>query len=235
VQDLGFPNFAANTPLWLALLTTFIGAVSGAIIGRTPGKVAYDIVGITVFAFFLGVGGGLTRDLLLGNLPPLALRTPWYIVTVLGAVLLVLIVGRWIPVNGRIFVLLDAMTLGLYAVIGAQMAIEFGLPDVGAIVVGFLASIAGGVIVAVLRRETPSILIPSQPYAILALIGTVIYVLLDNYNGGLGALLCVGSVIVLRFVTMNWNMRTRSVRPLEAGSDPDDTPPLPRGARPHPE
>jgi uncharacterized membrane protein YeiH len=227
VQDLGFPNFAANTPLWLALLTTFIGAVSGAIIGRTPGKVAYDIVGITVFAFFLGVGGGLTRDLLLGNLPPLALRTPWYIVTVLGAVLLVLIVGRWIPVNGRIFVLLDAMTLGLYAVIGAQMAIEFGLPDVGAIVVGFLASIAGGVIVAVLRRETPSILIPSQPYAILALIGTVIYVLLDNYNGGLGALLCVGSVIVLRFVTMNWNMRTRGVRPLDARSDPDDTPPLP--------
>lgn len=216
--DLDFPNFAANTPLWLALLTTFIAAVSGAIIGRTPGKVAYDIVGITVFAFFLGVGGGLTRDILLGNLPPLALRTPWYIVTVLGAVVLVLIVGRWIPVNGKIFVLLDAMTLGLYAVVGAQMAIEFGLPDVGAIVVGFLASIAGGVIVAVLRRETPSILIPSQPYAILALIGTVIYVLLDNYNGGLGALLCVGSVVILRFVTMNWNMRTRSIRPLDAGT-----------------
>lgn len=216
--DLDFPNFAANTPLWLALVTTFIAAVSGAIIGRTPGKVAYDIVGITVFAFFLGVGGGLTRDILLGNLPPLALRTPWYIVTVLGAVVLVLFVGRWIPVNGKIFVLLDAMTLGLYAVVGAQMAIEFGLPDVGAIVVGFLASIAGGVIVAVLRRETPSILIPSQPYAILALIGTVIYVLLDNYNGGLGALLCVGSVVILRFVTMNWNMRTRSIRPLDRGT-----------------
>lgn len=218
MPELDVPNFAANTPLWLALLTTFIGAVSGAIIGRTPGKVAYDIVGITVFAFFLGVGGGLTRDILLGNLPPLALSTPWYILTVLAAVLLVLIVGRWIPVNGKVFVLLDALTLGLYAVVGAQMAIEFGLPDIGAIVVGFLASIAGGVIVAVLRRETPSILIPSQPYAILALIGTVIYVVLDNYNGGLGALLCVASVIVLRFVTMNWNLRTRSVRPLDPGS-----------------
>jgi uncharacterized membrane protein YeiH len=214
VASVDLPNIAANTPLWLALLTTFVGAVSGAVIGRTPGRTTYDIVGITVFAFFLGVGGGLTRDLLLGNLPPLALRSPWYVVTVLAAVVLVLLIGRWIRVQGWTFILLDALTLGLYAVIAAQLAIEFGLPDIGAIVVGFLASISGGVMVAILRGETPQILRPSQPYAILALIGTTLYVLFDQINGAAAALLCVGSVIVLRFVTLNWNVRTRSVRPL---------------------
>lgn len=215
------PNIAANTPLWLALVTTFVAAVSGAILGRTPGKVTYDIVGIVVFAFFLGLGGGITRDLLLGNLPPLALQSPWYVVTVMGAVIVVLLIGRWIPVDGWIFTVLDALALGLYAVIAAQMAIEFGLPDVGAIVVGFLASIAGGVIVAVLRGETPEILRPGRPYAILALIGTTLYVLLDQFSGGLAAILCVGSVIALRFITTNWNVRTRSLRPLQQDPEKD--------------
>lgn len=217
-----FPNIASNTPLWLALFTTFVAAVSGAILGRTPGKVNYDIVGIVVFAFFLGLGGGITRDVLLGNLPPLALRSPWYIVTVLASVVLVLLFGRWFPVNGWIFILLDAMALGLYAVIAAQMAIEFGLPDIGAIVVGFLASIAGGVIVAVLRGETPEILRPSQPYAILSLIGSTLYVLLDQFNGGIAAIICVGSVVLLRFITLNWNVRTHSLRPIKP-ADASDT------------
>lgn len=211
------PNIASNTPLWLALVTTFIAAVSGALVGRAPGRVKYDIVGIVIFAFFLGLGGGITRDVLLGNVPPLALRSPWYVVTVLGAVIVVLLVGRWIPVNGWIFVLLDALALGLYGVIAAQMAIEFGLDDVGALTVGFLAAIAGGVIVAVLRGETPEILRPSAPYAILVLIGVGIYVLLDNVNAGIAAFLCVGSVITLRFVTLRWGIRTHAVRPI----DPD--------------
>ena len=188
--------------------------MTGAILGRTPGRVNYDIVGVFVFAFFLGVGGGLTRDLLLGNLPPLALRTPWYIVTVAAAVLLVLTVGRWIPRESWGFVLLDALSLGLYAVIAAQMALEFGLPAIGAILVGFLAAISGGVIVSILRGETPEILQPSKPYALLAVVGATIYVLTVPYVGGLAALLCLGSVVVLRFVTLNWNVSTKSVRPI---------------------
>lgn len=211
------PNIAANTPLWLALVTTFVAAVSGAILGRQPGRVSYDIVGVTVFAFVLGLGGGITRDLLLGNLPPLALRSPWYVVTVLGAVVTVLIVGRWIRVGSWTFILLDALALGLYAVIAAQLAVEFGLPDIGAITVGALAAVTGGVLVSLMRGETPEILLPSQPYALLAVIGATVYVVLDQFNGGIAALTCLLSVITLRFVTLRWNLRTRSVRPLPAG------------------
>lgn len=211
------PNIAANTPLWLALVTTFVAAVSGAILGRQPGRVGYDIVGVTVFAFVLGLGGGITRDVLLGNLPPLALRSPWYVVAVLGAVVAVLLLGRWIRVGSWTFVLLDALALGLYAVIAAQLAIEFGLPEIGAITVGFLAAVTGGVVVSLLRGETPQILLPSQPYALLAVIGATVYVLLDQFNGGLAALACLLSVISLRVVTLRWDLRTHSVKPLPSG------------------
>lgn len=222
MPTIDVPNIAANTPLWLALVTTFVAAVSGAILGRQPGRVSYDIVGVAVFAFILGLGGGITRDVLLGNLPPLALRSPWYVATVLGAVAAVLIAGRWIRVGSWTFILLDALALGLYAVIAAQLAVEFGLPDIGAITVGFLAAITGGVIVSLMRGETPQILMPSQPYALLALIGATVYVLLDQFSGGLAALACLASVIVLRFVTLRWDLRTHSVRPLPS---PDTDPP----------
>jgi uncharacterized membrane protein YeiH len=217
------PNIAANTPLWLALVTTFVAAVSGAILGRQPARVSYDIVGVTVFAFVLGLGGGITRDVLLGNLPPLALRSPWYVVTVLGAVAFVLLVGRWISVDSWTFILLDALALALYAVIAAQLAVEFGLPDIGAITVGFLAAISGGVFVSLLRGETPQILLPSQPYALLAVIGATIYVVIDEFNGGIAAFACLASVIVLRFVTLKWNLQTKGVRPLPGGK-PEATP-----------
>lgn len=216
---MALPNIAANTPLWLALVTTFVAALSGAILGRQPSRVSYDFVGVTVFAFVLGLGGGITRDVLLGNLPPLALRSPWYVVTVLAAVATVLVVGRWIKVGSWTFILLDALALGLYAVIAAQLAIEFGLPDIGAITVGFLAAITGGAVVSLLRGETPQILLPSQPYALLALVGATVYVLLDQFSGGLAALACLASVIALRVIAVRWDVRTRSVRPLRGPED----------------
>lgn len=222
VHLIDLPNIAANTPLWLALVTTFVAALSGAILGRQPSRVSYDIVGVAVFAFVLGLGGGITRDLLLGNLPPLALRSPWYLAAVLAAVVTVLVIGRWIRVGSWTFIVLDALALGLYAVIAAQMAIEFGLPDIGAITVGFLAAVTGGAVVSVLRGETPQILLPSQPYALLAAVGATVYVLLDQFSGGLAALACLGSVISLRVITLRWDLRTHSVRPLPTG-EPDES------------
>ena len=229
MPQIDLPNIAANTPLWLALLTTFVAALSGAILGRQPSRVSYDFVGVVVFAFVLGLGGGITRDVLLGNLPPLALRSPWYVVTVLAAVVTVLVVGRWIRVGSWTFILLDALALGLYAVIAAQLALEFGLPDIGAITVGVLAAVTGGALVSLLRGETPQILLPSQPYALLAVIGATVYVLLDQFSGGIAALACLLSVIIVWVITVRWDLRTRSVRPLrkdESGghnaSEPDE-------------
>lgn len=210
------PNIAINTPLWLAILTTGVGAIQGAAIGRSDENesASIDVIGMSVFALFLGMGGGFVRDTMLGNTPFVALRTPWYLLTVIAAVVLVLLIGRWIPVGGALFTLFDALTLGLYSAIGTQYALDFKVSTVGALLVGTAAGIAGGVLVAILRNQTPAILVSGPPYAILALLSSAVYLSLAHLNGGIASFAAVTLVVVVRFVTLRLGIKTPTVHHL---------------------
>ena len=213
------PNLVWATPVWLALVTTLVGALQGAALGRRPGAMKVDIVGMFVFALFLGLGGGLVRDVMLGSFPVSALQSPWYTVMVIVAVVAMLVVGRWVPIDGRIFVALDALTLGLYAAIGTQKAITFHVSIAGAVIVGLFASLSGGVIVSVLQGVRPSLLAPSAPYGLLALGGIVVYLALVRVNSEAAALSCVAFVVVARFVTIHFGITSPAVPKLP---HPDD-------------
>ena len=81
-----------GAPLALALVTVLVNAVVGALRGYTDTEREWDIVGISAFALLMGLGGGLIRDVLIGNLPAESLRSPWYLVTVMVGIALVLLV-----------------------------------------------------------------------------------------------------------------------------------------------
>ncbi len=216
--DTAVPNIVVNTPEWLALLTTGVGAVEGAVLSRGSKRnsASMDIVGTFVLALFLGLGGGLARDTLLGNDPVVAIRSPWYLTVVIVAAVVVIAAGRFLPATeSRGFLFLDALTLGLYAAIGVQYALDFGVSIVGAVVVGLFASLSGGVIVSLLRQETPQILRPGFPYGLLALAGVLVYLALTPVSGGLASIACVAVVVGLRFITLHWNIQTPTVAPID--------------------
>lgn len=85
------PDLATETPLWLALLTVGVNAVVGALRATVDDDRHWDIVGVATFGLLMGLGGGFIRDMLIGNLPVVSLRTPWFLVTVLGTILVVLV------------------------------------------------------------------------------------------------------------------------------------------------
>jgi len=208
------PNIVWSTPLWLALVTTLVGALQGAALGRRPGAMKVDIVGMFVFALFLGLGGGLVRDVLLGSFPVAALQSPWYTAMIVLAVFAMLVIGRLVPINGRVFIALDALTLGLYAAIGTQKAITFHVSVAGAVIVGLFASLSGGVIVSVLQGVRPSLLAPTAPYGLLALGGIALYLALVRVNSEAAALACVAFVVVSRFVTIHFGITSPEVSKL---------------------
>lgn len=213
------PDIVINTPEWLALITTGVGALQGAAIARESKTMQLDFVGAFVCALFLGLGGGLARDTLLGNDPVVAIRTPWYLLVVVFCTSIVLLAGRFVPKHdSHTMVLLDALTVGLYAGIGVQYALDFDVSIVGAILVGLFAGLTGGAIVSLLRQETPALLMPGFPYGLLALAGVLAYLALAPVSGGLASFGCLIVVIALRFATLKWDIRTRTVSPkLEPG------------------
>ena len=157
----------------LDLLGTFVFALSGALVGV---RHRLDLFGVLVLSFVAACGGGLLRDTMIGATPPAALQDWRYIGIAIAAGLLTFwragAIERWRnPVQS-----LDAVGLGVFAVAGALKAQAFGLGPVGAILLGMLTGIGGGMIRDVLVAQVPTVL-KAELYAIAALAGAGVVVL----------------------------------------------------------
>ena len=165
---------AAALVLVVDLLGTFAFAINGAFTAAKA--VRLDIVGVLVLGVLTAVGGGLMRDVLIGAVPPAAF-TDWYYLAVAGAgALLAFFISRPSRLLTRPILVLDAIGLSLFCVVGAQKALAFGLDPVPAILMGALTAVGGGTIRDITIGQVPSVL-TSGLYAIPALVGASIAVL----------------------------------------------------------
>ena len=203
------PDLATRTPLWLALLTVGVNALVGALQASVDDRHHWDIVGVATFATLMGLGGGFIRDMLIGHLPAESLRSPWYLTTVIGCILVVLLVGERLARIGTLVQLLDALALGLFAVSGTASALSAGLPVVSAIFVGTVAAVGGGVAVSVLKDEVPAILIASAPRALLAILVSCVYAAAAVASGRAAALAGIVTAVAAHYVVQALGLRTR--------------------------
>jgi uncharacterized membrane protein YeiH len=160
-------------PLVLDLAGTFVFALSGALAGV---KRKLDLFGVLVLSFAAANAGGITRDVLIGAVPPAAISDWRYLVVSLVAGLITFylspaIVRLWSPV-----LLFDAAGLALFAVAGTQKSLDYGLNPVMATSLGMLTGIGGGMMRDVLLAEIPAVL-RSELYAVAALAGAGVVVI----------------------------------------------------------
>ncbi|MGH7032026.1 MAG: trimeric intracellular cation channel family protein [Stellaceae bacterium] len=158
--------------LVLDLAGTFVFALSGATAGA---KRRLDLFGVLVLAFAAGNAGGITRDLLIGAVPPAALVDWRYLaVSVVAGVL----TFYWYSLIDRLHspvLVFDGAGLALFAVAGTQKALAFGLNPVMAALLGMLTGIGGGMVRDVLLAEIPAVL-RTELYAVAALAGAALVV-----------------------------------------------------------
>ena len=162
----------ATLLLTLDLIGTFVFALSGAASGV---KNKVDPFGVGVLAFVAGNAGGVTRDVLIGAVPPAAIKEWHCIVASLAAGAVTFV---WYPNVRRlrpIVLLLDAAGLGLFAVAGTQKALAFGVDPFVSALLGMLTGIGGGVLRDLLVNEIPLVL-RADLYALAALSGAGIVV-----------------------------------------------------------
>ncbi|MFE1644585.1 trimeric intracellular cation channel family protein [Microbacterium sp. P01] len=133
-----------------------------------------DLLGVVVVGFIVALMGGIIRDVLLGDLPPAALRTPSRIATALvAAVATFVLVGVIDVIPPLLLSTLDAAGLALFAVTGAQKAYEHGSNLWVISILGTVAATGGGVVRDVILDRTPYVLSESI-YGTAALAGAVV-------------------------------------------------------------
>ena len=118
----------ARSP-WLLLGLDLAGAAVFAMQGAEEAvQGRLDLLGVTVVAFVSALGGGILRDLLIGAAPPAAIRDWRYPAVAFAAGMAVFAARVWAPDAPRPDVMIfDAAGLALFAVAGAEKALEFGL------------------------------------------------------------------------------------------------------------
>jgi len=179
---------------------TFVFALSGATSGV---KHRLDLFGVLVLSFAAGNSGGIARDVMIGAAPPVAI-SDWRYIAV--SILAGLITFYWYRIINRLsspVLVFDAAGLALFAVSGASKALAFGIGPLGAMLLGMLTGIGGGIVRDVLVREIPTVL-RTELYAVAALIGAAVVVIGRMLHvpsfaaASAGAVLCFG----LRFMAM---------------------------------
>jgi uncharacterized membrane protein YeiH len=187
-------DHAVTLPLYLDLIAVFLGGLTGSLHAVRKG---FAVTGLVALAIGAGLGGGILRDILLQNGPPVALTQPAYLPTVLVAAGIGFFFGSLVRRFQKPMILMDAVWLGLYAVVGAEKALGLGLSGFSAILVGAVASTGGSVIMDVLAGEKPDLVRPGPIGHFGAVIGAVIYVTMAKWLGVPAAVAMIVTVVVV--------------------------------------
>ena len=179
--DSVVPTFLPAVQESIEILAVIAFALSGLAAALRAGM---DFVGVCFVAGVSAFGGGTIRDLLLDRRPFFWVEQDHLLWLVISLCLLSSIFIRqsdaeltekWIQIP-------DAVGLGLFAALGAQIALIAGSSTIVAILMGVISSTLGGVLRDILCNVVPKVFNDHQPYITLAVLGSLIVVGLDQFG-----------------------------------------------------
>jgi uncharacterized membrane protein YeiH len=204
-------RFAKYNPDFLLLVVDLMGTCVFAVEGAMAAiRANLDLLGLMVLAFATALGGGVIRDVLIGALPPNSIRDWRYGATALAGGGTVFFFYQFFQsVPQPLMITLDAAGLALFAVAGAEKALEFGINPLIALLMGGVTGVGGGTVRDVLLAQVPSVL-RSDVYAAAALAGALVVVVGARMRmpRGLAMSLGAGACFVLRIVAVwqHWSL-----------------------------
>ncbi|MGK5111508.1 MULTISPECIES: trimeric intracellular cation channel family protein [unclassified Geodermatophilus] len=182
-----------RVPALVDLAAIVVGALTGGLLAAREG---FAVSGVLLLAVSGGLGGGLIRDVLLAEGPPVALTNRAYLPTVAVTAMVTFYFSGWLSRLTGLLVVLDAVTLGFFTVIGAQKAQLAGLPSASVVFIGTLTAVGGALIRDVLLAQRADIVQPGPYNAVAALLGATALTLLAG-PAGLDPIPVAALVIVL--------------------------------------
>jgi uncharacterized membrane protein YeiH len=179
----------------LDIAGTFLFAVEGAIAAADAG---FDAFGILVLSFSVALIGGVVRDVLIGAVPPQAIKDWRYPAIAFAAGAATFFFHRYVVAIPRpVFITLDAAALSLFAIAGAEKALDFGINPFVAALMGTLTGVGGGTLRDIFLARVP-IILRADVYATAAFAGAAAMIAARKLvappivSALLGGLVCFG-------------------------------------------
>lgn len=182
---------------------TFAFAISGI---RLASSKKFDWFGAYVVGLVTAIGGGTTRDLLLG-VTPFWMQQPSYLIITGLALLAVILMGNRMKIFNNAFFIFDTIGLGLFVVVGIERSIEAGFPFWVTIVMGMITGSVGGILRDILINEEP-LIFRKDIYALACVLGGVVFYIctLVGFREEIIQVLSVLSVIVMRLLAVKYHL-----------------------------
>lgn len=153
-----------------------IGITAEAMTGAlSAGRQRMDMFGVVAIAVMTALGGGTFRDMMLGNYPLIWVETPAFLLVVIAAALITVSFSFLMHHFRVLFLLLDAIGLSVFAVLGTQIALEMGHGLLIAIVAAVSTGVFGGMLRDIFSDRVP-LVFSKEIYASVAVIAAVVYV-----------------------------------------------------------
>jgi uncharacterized membrane protein YeiH len=127
------------------LIAASTNSFNGALLARRPDHYKnWTVIGVMLMALLMGLGGGITRDVLVGEIPA-ALTNPAYIVLALsfGVAGYLMAYKEGQLFREGMFQFATSFSLPWYAIAGAQKGVDVGLPIVGILALAVIGPTAG--------------------------------------------------------------------------------------------
>ncbi|MBE6712020.1 MAG: trimeric intracellular cation channel family protein [Ruminococcaceae bacterium] len=189
-------------------------AVSGALIALARGL---DLFGVIFVGCITSVGGGILRDVLMGQVPPSIFSNPLVLALAALTSLLVFIVSylkrksfgdfkKRLEIVNNYF---DAVGLAVFTVIGVEKTFAAGFSGrfVFAVCMGMLTGVGGGLLRDILVDQTPSVL-KKHVYAVASLAGACVYYAAERcFDKTVSVLVSVTIIILIRLLATKFRWR----------------------------
>ncbi len=191
----------------LNLIGVFVFAISGAL---TASSYKMDAFGSAVIAFITALGGGTLRDVLIGSQPVGWMQDTSYIYIVMTAIAFSYLFKSRIEKFRKTMFLFDTIGIGLFAVLGVQKTLEYGLSPIVAIMMGTVSAVFGGVLRDMLSNRIP-LIFRKEIYATACMTGGAVYLALSHtkLDNNWSIFISVILVMVIRMLAVKrgWSLR----------------------------
>lgn len=188
---------------------TFAFALSGI---RLAAEKKFDWFGAYVVGLVTAIGGGTTRDLLLG-VTPFWMQNSSYLIVTAVALFSFLFLKKFIFRLNKALFLFDTVGLGLFTVVGIEKTLDANFPFWVAIIMGVMTGSVGGLIRDVLINEVPLIL-RRDIYAMACVAGGLVFALCYRLEVDRALIDLIGAftVMLIRFIAVRYKVQLPVVK-----------------------